>query len=102
MNSRNILDNTTKRTRRLTAKKAESIPAREATLATAMALHNYKLPVKVARAFAAAMLALPTTYNNDPLPPELANGKQARHHKFIKEWLEAKGEEYLSHNKNGT
>jgi hypothetical protein len=102
MNSRNILDNTTKRTRKPTAKKAESISAREATLATAITLHNHKLPVKVARAFATAMLAAPTTYNNDPLPPEPANGKQARHHEFMKEWLEAEGEEYLSHDENGT
>jgi hypothetical protein len=102
MDLRNILDNTTKRTRKPTAKKAESFCAREATLATAVALHNHKLPVKVARAFATAMLATPTTYNNNPLPPEPANGKQARHHKFMKEWLEAEGEEYLSHNENGT
>jgi hypothetical protein len=102
MNPRNILDNTTKRTRKPTAKKAESIFARDATPATAIALHNHKVPVKVARAFTTAVLATPTTYNNDPLPPELGNGKQARHHKFIREWLEAEGEEYLSHDENGT
>jgi hypothetical protein len=102
INLRNILNNTTKRTRKPTSKKADSTSAREATLATAIALHNHNLPVKVARAFATAMLAPPTTYNNNPLPPELANGKQARHHKFMKEWLEAEGEEYLSHDKNGT
>jgi hypothetical protein len=48
------------------------------------------------------MLAAPTTYNNNLLPPKPANGKQARHYKFIKEWLKAEGEEYLSHDKNST
>jgi hypothetical protein len=58
--------------------------------------------VKVAQAFATAMLAAPTTYNNNLLPPKLAGSKQARHHKFIKEWLKAEVKEYLSHNENGT
>jgi hypothetical protein len=48
------------------------------------------------------MLAAPTTYNNNLLPPKLAGSKQARHHKFMKEWLKAEGKEYLSHNENGT
>jgi thiazole synthase ThiGH ThiG subunit len=60
-------------------------------LATAIALYNYKLPVRVAQAFALAMLAGLTTYNSNTLLPKLTNGKQACHHKFIKEWLEAKG-----------
>jgi hypothetical protein len=82
-----ILDSTTKRMRKLTTKKAYSNQqiACKTTLATAIALHNYKLPVRVARAFAAAMLTALTTYNSDTLPPEPANSKQARHHKFIKE-----------------
>jgi hypothetical protein len=82
-----ILDSTTKRTRKPTAKKAYSDQqiARKTTLATAIAFHNHKLPVRVARAFAAAMLAAPTTYNSNTLPPEPANGKQARQHKFMKE-----------------
>jgi hypothetical protein len=99
-----ILDRTTKRTRKPTKKKADNDQhsAQGTTLATAIALDNYKIPVKVAQAFAAAMLAAPTTYNNDSLPPEPANGKQARHHRFMKEWLEAEGKEYLSHEENGT
>jgi hypothetical protein len=99
-----ILDSDTKRTRKPTAKKAcsDQQAARKTTLATAIALYNHKLPVRVARAFASAMLAGPTTYNSNTLPPEPANGKQARHHKFMKEWLEAEGQEYLSHDENGT
>jgi hypothetical protein len=82
-----ILNSTTKRMRKLTTKKAYSDQqiARKTTLATAIALHNYKLPVRVAQAFAAAMLTALTTYNSDTLPPKLANSKQACHHKFIKE-----------------
>jgi hypothetical protein len=83
-----ILNSDTKRTCKPTAKKACSNrqAARKTTLATAIALHN----------------AGPTTYNSNTLPPEPANGKQARHHKFMKEWLEAEGQEYLSHDENGT
>jgi len=99
-----ILNSTTKRTRKPTTKKAcsDQQAARKTTLATAIALHNHKLPVRVARAFAAAILAAPTTYNSDTLPPEPANGKQARNHKFMKEWLKAEGQEFLSHDENGT
>ena len=48
------------------------------------------------------MLAGPTTYNSNTLPPEPTNGKQARHHKFMKEWLKAEGQEYIFHDENGT
>jgi len=60
-----ILNSTTKRTRKPTTEKAcsDQQAARKTTLATAIALHNHKLPVGVARAFAAAILAAPTTYN---------------------------------------
>jgi hypothetical protein len=75
-----ILDSDTKRTRKPTAKKAcsDQQAACKTTLATAIALYNYELPVRVARAFASAMLAGPTTYNSNTLPPEPTNGKQGK------------------------
>jgi hypothetical protein len=72
---RSILDNTTKRIRKLTLKKAKSTSTRKSTLATAITLYNYNLPIKVALAFATAILTLLTIYINNPLLPKLANSK---------------------------
>jgi hypothetical protein len=91
-NERNILDPSVKRSRKPTASKI-------ASLAAAIALPNHKLPVRVARAFASAMLSDPVT---NELPPEPNGLKQARLHKYSTEWLGAEGAEYLAHEENST
>jgi hypothetical protein len=91
-NERNILDPSIKRSRKPTANKI-------ASLAAAIALPNYKLPVRVACAFALAMLSDPVI---NKLPPELNGLKQARLHKYSTEWLGAEGAKYLAYEENGT
>jgi hypothetical protein len=73
--------------------------SRNPSLAAAIALPNHKLPVRVARAFALAMLSDPIP---NELPPEPNGLKQARLHKHSTEWLGAEGAEYLAHKENGT
>jgi hypothetical protein len=91
-NERNILNLSVKRSCKLTVSKI-------ASLAAAIALPNYKLPIRVARAFASAMLSDLVT---DELPPELNGLKQARRHKYSTEWLSAEGAEYLAYEENST
>jgi hypothetical protein len=57
----------------------------------------------VARCFANATSYSPSVTGDDPtLPPEPTSAKQARHHRFGKQWLLAEAEEYQSHNDNST
>jgi hypothetical protein len=72
-NERNILNLSVKRSCKPTARKIPS-------LATAIALPNYKLPIRVARAFALAMLSDLVT---NKFPPEPSGLKQARRHKYL-------------------
>jgi hypothetical protein len=90
-----ILNPSVKRLRRPTARKI-------ASLATVIALHNHKLPVKLACAFAMAMLSDPSPAGNEALPPEPRTMKQARVHKLASGWLKAEGVEYDAHKENST
>jgi hypothetical protein len=74
-NERNILNLSIKRSCKLTANKI-------ASLAAAIALPNYKLPVRVARAFALAMLS---DLVINKLLPKLNGLKQARLYKYLTE-----------------
>jgi hypothetical protein len=88
-----ILD--TKRTRRPTAKAIVAIPV-------------VKLPDRcslyLARCFATAMvnaLTIPLKHSSSLLPKPTSH-KQALLHPLANSWMEAKREEYKSHDKNGT
>ncbi|KAF1936994.1 hypothetical protein EJ02DRAFT_427023 [Clathrospora elynae] len=75
--------------------------AKAAGLTDAISLKH--IPLTVARCFASAISDAPSVTGDDPiLPPEPASAKQARHHRFDKQWLLAEGEEYQSHHDNGT
>jgi hypothetical protein len=74
-NKRNILDLSIKRSRKPTANKI-------ASLAAAIALPNYKLPICVARAFALAMLS---DLVINKLLSKLNGLKQARLYKYLTE-----------------
>jgi hypothetical protein len=74
-NKCNILNLSIKRSRKLTANKI-------ASLAAAIALPNYKLPIYVAYAFALAMLS---NLVINKLLPKLNGLKQARLYKYLTE-----------------
>jgi hypothetical protein len=77
--------------------------AKAAGLATATCLHNYAVPLFVARCFATSIIEAPSATKDNPnLPPEPANAKQAYVHRFAERWVLAEGEEYKAHNENGT
>jgi hypothetical protein len=62
--------------------------AKAAVLATAICLHNYTVPLYVARCFATSIIDAPSATEDNPnLLPKLVSAKQAYIHRFSKRWV---------------